>query len=181
MYSEKRDTQDEISALKARLAEQELKLKGLDEQIAQQAPDKAVDLAAEDAEELAAYAAECAAERAKELAKERAKEIAEELADEQEELELLRKQVADKVAYIFKLKQEAVANKPRGGHSVVCYHIAVDGEYYRYNLRGDMFQIDSDEFLGHWDGFKLDRSAKPPENKAVFPSFYPTKEFTGEN
>ena len=181
MYSEKRDTQDEISALKARLAEQELKLKGLDEQIAQQAPDKAVDLAAEDAEELAAYAAECAAERAKELAKERAKEIAEELADEQEELEILRKQVADKVAYIFKLKQEAVANKPRGGHSVVCYHIAVDGEYYRYNLRGDMFQIDSDEFIGHWDGTKLDRSAKPPENKAVFPSFYPTKEFTGEN
>ena len=47
IYSERCDTQDEISNLKARLAEAELKLEGINKQIAEQATKKADKLAKE--------------------------------------------------------------------------------------------------------------------------------------
>jgi len=47
IYSERRDTEDEISCLKARLIAAELKLKDLNKQIAEQTPTKAENLAKE--------------------------------------------------------------------------------------------------------------------------------------
>lgn len=167
IYSKRCDTQHEISCLKSRLAAEELKLKDLEAQIAEQAPKHNDDKSSE------------AAADAAELAAAIALELAEEIAEEQQELELLRKQVTDKVAEIYRLKQQSVAGLVRGGHSVVRYHIILEGEYYRYNLRGDMFEGCSDKFVGHWNGTTLDRSATPPESPAAFPSFYETKEFTG--
>ena len=144
VYTERRDTEDEISNLKARLAEAELKLEGINKQIAEQTPMKA-------------------------------DKLEKEIADEKEELAILRKQVDNKVGYIYKLMQEAVRDKARGGHGMVRYHIRLDGQYYRYNISGDMFSESG--YVGRWDGFTLDRKAEKSGAIITFPAFLDLKEF----
>jgi hypothetical protein len=81
IYSDRCDTQSEISQLKLQLAEKELKLKGLEEQIAHENAAKPVSKLAE--------------------------EIAEKLTHQEKELGLLKEQVDKKLAYISELKEAA--------------------------------------------------------------------------
>ena len=103
------------------------------------------------------------------------------ISDEQYELRNLQNQVIRSIAKIYRLKQESVRGETRGDHGMVRYHMTLDGEYYRYNLRGDTFEGCSDTYVGHWDGTTLDRESKKPTETVIFPSFYEYKEFTGMN
>jgi hypothetical protein len=85
IYSDRCDTQSEISQLKLQLAEKELKLKGLEEQIAH----------------------ENAAKPTRKPVSKLAEEIAEKLTHEEKELGLLKEQVDKKLAYISELKDAA--------------------------------------------------------------------------
>jgi hypothetical protein len=175
IYSQRRDTEVEISNLTKDLDEAQSMLRGLQyEANAEENADEIVDNLNQDVIELT-QRLDKAYYKLNSLEKQIDEDIAEKIADEKKQLEVLRKSVDNQVAHIYKMMQEAVRDKTRGGHGMIRYHIRLDGKYCRYNIAGDMF--DESGYIGRWDGTTLDRSSPKSPATITFPEFFELKEF----